>query len=380
MTARFSTVTGRTLVLSVAVSLAAVGCSSKTTTPAASGPGTTAATPPATSTPPSTTAAPVVSDTSSPAAPGGGDGCTATKLGYPVIKDFKGVKIGFSQSEDDTAAFRKAETQSMKDEVKALTGGDVLYTNAKSDAATQIANIKDLITKGAQLLIVAPLNTDGLQPAWDAAKAAHIPVVTVDRQVNAKPCTDYLTFIGSNFVSQGERAAVAMAKALNNKGNVAILMGGAGNSVATQRNDGFIKKLKEIAPDIKISVQQTANWNRAEGQKVAADLLQKDPTITGFYAHNDEMGVGAHAAIKEAGKKPGVDIKIVSIDGIHDAVSLITTDEYTAVIESNPRFGKLALQALQDFEAGTPVPASIIIKDGDYLDKAAATANLANAF
>lgn len=59
-----------------------------------------------------------------------------------------------------------------------------------------------MIAKGVQGLIVAPLNSDGLEPALSAAKAKGIPVVTIDRKINATPCSDYLTFIGSNFVDQ----------------------------------------------------------------------------------------------------------------------------------------------------------------------------------
>jgi ABC-type sugar transport system substrate-binding protein len=317
---------------------------------------------------------------SAPAASGGaGEGCTAAKLGYPTIPDFKGVKVGFSQSEPDNASFRAAETQSMRDEAT-KQGAELLYANANKDPQKQIADIKDLITKGAKMLIVAPLNSDGLQPAWDAAAAAKVPVVTVDRLVSQTACKDYLTFIGSNFVEQGKRAADAMGKALDGKGNVAILLGSSGNGVTTDRTSGFVDEMKAKYPDIQISKQQTGDFDRAKGQAVASQLLQADPTITAFYAENDEMGVGAYNAIKAVGKSPGKDVKIVSIDGIKDAVTKIQTGEYTAVIQSNPRFGPLAFKALTEFEQGTPVPAKIIIEDGDYLDAAAAKAKIDQAF
>jgi len=316
---------------------------------------------------------------SAPSSGAAGDGCTATKVGYPAITSLKGVKVGFSQSEPDNASFRAAETKSMKDEAT-KQGAELLYANANKDPQKQIADIKDLITKGAKLLIVAPLNSDGLQPAWDAAAAAKVPVVTVDRLVSQKPCKDYLTFIGSNFVSQGQRAADAMGGALGGKGNVVILLGSSGNGVTTDRTSGFVDQMKAKYPGVTISKQQTGDFDRAKGQAVASQLLQADPTITGFYAENDEMGVGAYNAIKAAGKAPGKDIKIVSVDGIKDAVSKIETGDYTAVIQSNPRFGPLAFKALTDFETGTPVPNKIIITDGDYLDAAAAKAKIDQAF
>ena len=379
MTARFSTRTGRTLVLTVGLSLAAVGCSSKSSTTAASVPATTApaVSSPAVSSPDTTTSAP--SDTTSAPAPAAGDACTAAKLGYPAIADFKGVMVGFSQSEPDNASFRAAETQSMKDEAT-KQGATLLYANANKDPAKQIADIKDLITKGAKLLIVAPLNSDGLQPAWDAAAAAKVPVVTVDRLVNQTPCKDYLTFIGSNFISQGKRAADAMGEALGGKGDVVILLGSSGNGVTTDRTKGFVDEMAAKYPGIKILAQQTGDFDRAKGQATATTLLSANPSIKGIYAENDEMGVGAAIAVKNAGKKPGADVKIVSIDGIKDAVSKIITGEYTAVIQSNPRFGPLAFQALKDFEGAKGAPAKIIIEDGDYLNADAAKTKLDQAF
>ncbi len=408
MTARLNR-TGQTLAVAVLMGLALSGCGSSSTTAGSAGStasspsaGPVSAPPPASMAPssmapssmapssmapssmaPSSMApssmASMAPSSMAPSSGAAGAGCTAAKLGYPAITSFKGVKVGFSQSEPDNASFRAAETKSMRDEA-AKQGAELLYANANKDPQKQIADIKDLITKGAKLLIVAPLNSDGLQPAWDAAAAAKVPVVTVDRLVSQTACKDYLTFIGSNFVNQGMRAADAMGAALGGKGNVVILLGSSGNGVTTDRTSGFVNEIKAKYSGITISKQQTGDFDRAKGQATASQLLQADPTITGIYAENDEMGVGAYNAIKAAGKNPGKDIKIVSVDGIKDAVSKIETGEYTAVIQSNPRFGPLAFKALMDFETGTPVPAKIIIEDGDYLDAAAAKAKISQAF
>lgn len=342
--------------LAITVGLVATACSSGGTTGAAS---TAAA------------ANPTVASTAAV-----GNGCTATGQNYPKIS-LKGAKVGFSQSEPETAAFRIAETKSMVDEA-AAQGATLIKTNANSQIAKQVTDIQGMINQGVQLLIVAPLNSDGLQPAFDAARAKNIPVVTVDRLVNSKACTDYLTFIGSDFVSQGKRAADAMIKQTAGTGKVAILLGSSGNSVTTDRTSGFVDELK-TASGLAIVAQQTANFARTDGQTVMASLLQAHPEITAVYAENDEMGIGAETAIAAAGKKPGTDIKIVSIDGTHDAVKLLVDGKYNGVIESNPRFGPLAFKALADFERDTAVPAKIIIKDNEYTPENA-SASLANAF
>ena len=307
---------------------------------------------------------------------GSGSGCTASQLGYPQVQ-IKGAKIGFSQSEPETAAFRIAETKSMVDEASAQ-GATLIHTDANSQIAKQVTDIEGMLNQGVKLLIVAPLNSDGLQPAFDAARAKKVPVVTVDRLVNSKACTDYLTFIGSDFVSQGKRAADALIKSTGGKGKVAILLGSSGNNVTTDRTSGFLDEIK-TAPGLQVVAQQTANFARTDGQTVMASLLQAHPEITAVYAENDEMGIGAVTAIKAAGKQPGKDIKIQSIDGTHDAVQLIVNGQYNGVIESNPRFGPLAFKALSDFEGGTAVPDKIVISDNEYTPDNA-KAKLSSAF
>lgn len=255
----------------------------------------------------------------------------------------------------------------------------LLHTNANAQLSKQIADIQDMLNQGAQFLIVAPLNSDGLDPALAAAKAKHVPVLTIDRKVNATACSDYVAFIGSNFVEQGKRAADALAKSTGGKGNIAILLGSSGNNVTTDRTTGFTTEIKTAAPNMKVVAQQTGDFARDKGQSVMETLLQAHPDITAVYAENDEMGLGAIVAISAAGKKPGTDIKVVSIDGTRNAVQAIVDGKYNAVIESNPRFGPLAFKTAQDFLNGTAIPANVIISDNEY-DQSNAKANLGNAF
>jgi ABC-type sugar transport system substrate-binding protein len=305
-----------------------------------------------------------------------GDGCTLEKYGVKKF-DLKGAKIGFSQSEPEAAAFRTTETQSIKDEA-AKQGVILIATNANNQLSKQISDIQDMIAKGVQGLIVAPLNSDGLEPALSAAKAKGIPVVTIDRKINATPCSDYLTFIGSDFVDQGKRAAEAMLAETGGKANVAILLGSSGNNVTTDRTSGFVDTVKSET-GVKIVAQQTGEFARDKGQSVTETLLQAHKDIDTIYAENDEMGLGAMAAIRAAGKTPGKDIKIFSIDGTRDAVQAIVDGTYNGVIESNPRFGPLAFQQLADLNAGQAIPEDVVITDGAYTP-ADAKSKIADAY
>ncbi|MER6261153.1 ABC transporter substrate-binding protein [Streptomyces sp900105245] len=301
------------------------------------------------------------------ASPSGGSGPTCAIDAYGGKKiDLKSATVGFSQSEKEANPFRIAETASIKAEAK-KRGVQLLTANAQSQFSKQISDVQDLIAKGADLLVVAPLNSDGWEPVLRAAAAKHIPIVTIDRKINATACKDYVSFIGSDFVEQGERAADQMIEATGGKGEIAILLGAAGNNVTTERTKGFEGRIKEKAPGLKIVFRQTGDFAREKGQSVTENLIQSKPGIKGIYAENDEMGLGAVNALKGAGKKPG-EVKIVTIDGTRNAVQGIVDGWIDGVVESNPRFGPLAFQTLDTFTQGQKVSQDIVIQDSSYTE------------
>lgn len=308
---------------------------------------------------------------------GNAPSCTISKFGATKF-DLKSGTVGFSQSEKEANPFRIAETASIKSEAKKLGIGHLKATNGQSQFNKQISDVQQLIAQGAQALIIAPLNSDGWEPVLQQASAKHIPIITVDRQINATACKDYVTFIGSNFYEQGKRAADQMVKALGGTGKVAILLGASGNNVTTDRTNGFKDEIKQKAPGIQITFQQTAEFTREKGQQVTEQLIQSNPDVNGLYAENDEMGLGAVTALKGAGKKAG-QIKIVTVDGTRNAVSQIPSGWISAVIESNPRFGPLAFQTLTKFLNGEAIPDKVIITDREY-DSSNAKQSVSSAF
>jgi ribose transport system substrate-binding protein len=310
------------------------------------------------------------------AAPGGPT-CTLQQYGGTKI-DLKTAKVGFSQSEKEANPFRIAETQSIKDEAAKLGITNLTTTNANSQFNKQISDVEQMIDSGVQLLVIAPLNSDGWDSVFAKASAKKVPIITIDRKINATPCKDYLTFIGSDFAEQGERAADEMAKALGNKGTVAILLGAPGNNVTTLRTSGFKDEIAKVAPDIKIVFEQTGNFAREDGQKVAEQLLQSNSDIKGIYAENDEMALGAIVALKGAGKKAGA-VKVVTIDGTKGAVQAVADGWASAVIESNPRFGPLSFETATKFFNGEPIAQDIIIQDRQY-DASNAKTDISSAY
>ena len=303
-----------------------------------------------------------------PSASASGPGCTASAYagGVPALNVTDGkTVVGFSQSESTSNPFRATETKSIEAQAKAL-GVKLIERNANADVNAQNSQIEDMIAQGAKVLIVAPENSDGLGPALAQAKAKKIPVLTIDRTVTGTACSDFIAFIGSNFYGQAQTAADDLATATNSTGQVAILSGTPGNNVSTDRTKGFTDELKAKYPNLKVVASQTANFDQTDGQKVMEQLLQAHPGITAVYAENDEMAFGALQAIKSAGKTPGKDVKVVSIDGTQQAVQDVVAGQLVADIETNPRFGPLAFQSLQDFFGTTGVQPNVIIKDGHF--------------
>ena len=309
-----------------------------------------------------------------------GDLCTYDIYGGDGVEqvDLASATIGFAQSEREANPFRIAETQSIRDEAEARDI-ELIVTNAESDLNKEISDIQGMVDQGVDALIISPLNSEGLDPAIDYANENGVPIMTIDRRLTTMTaCEDFIGWVGSDFVEQGRRAADAMVRETGGEGRLAILLGAPGVNVTTDRNDGFLERLEELDTEIEIVAQQAANYERAMGQTVTEQLIANDPDITAIYAHNDEMALGAVAALQAAGKSPG-DVTIITIDGTQGAVQGIIDGWIAGVIESNPRFGPLAFQALEDFYGGDGVPETTIISDKEYTTDNA-EAELVNAY
>jgi ribose transport system substrate-binding protein len=311
-------------------------------------------------------------------------GNSKAPAGVPLSKNAPKVAkkstytVAFSQNASNNP-WRLAETNSMKAEAKKL-GYKITVTDANNSQSKQIQDVKSLIAQRPDALFIAPI-TEQMANVIKQAGQAGIPVFLLDRDVNHKvavPGKDFVTVIQSDFVQEGKRAAVQMAKATGGNAKIIELRGTTGASPAIDRKKGFDAAIKGCS-GLKVIASQDGDFNRATGQKVAETLLQAHPETTAVYAHNDEMAIGAIAAIKALGKVPGKDIKIISIDGEKDALKAIAAGTMFASVECNPRFGPKAFATMRDYAAGKPVKTLIVNTDGLYTKKNA-KANIAKAY
>lgn len=277
----------------------------------------------------------------------------------PTGLTLEDIVVGFSQMENNNP-WRIGETESMKAE--GVRAKEYYATDAQTQTAKQVSDIEDLIARGVDVLVVAPREYEGLAPALEAAKEAGVPVFLVDREAKGTPCEDFITFMGSNFIEEGERAGQWLVENMGEEGKVIELYGTIGSSPAMDRATGFANVIDQY-PGIELVASQSGDFARAQGQQVMEQLLQANPEVDAVYAHNDEMALGAIQALKDAGRKPGEDVLVVSIDGTRDALQAIIDGELGATCECNPRFGPLAFDTIEKFLAGEPIPTKITVED-----------------
>jgi galactofuranose transport system substrate-binding protein len=293
----------------------------------------------------------------------------------PKLAAKKPLKVGFAQTESNNP-WRLAETKSFKD-VASKCGWQVVMTDANSSAAKQVSDIRSMIAQKVDLLVFPPREEKPLAPVIIEAKKAGIPVILVDRNVDqslAVAGKDYVTFIGSDFIDQGKRAADGLIKATNGKANIIELEGSTGASAANDRKKGFDDEIASH-PDMKIIASQSGDFARDTGRKVMETLLQSHPEVTAVYAHNDEMALGAIAAIKAAGKAPGKDILMVSIDGTKGGLEAVKSGELVVDVQSSPFFGPLACEVAQKYAKGETIEPWVKVSDKFY-DKSNVAENL----
>ena len=297
----------------------------------------------------------------------------------PKLAQKDTYKVGFAQTESNNP-WRIAQTKSMQDEAAKL-GYQLVYTDAAGSAAKQVADVNSMIAQGVDLIFLAPREEKPLIPAVMAAKKAGIPVILLDRNVDqslAKAGEDYVTFIGSDFIQEGQRMAEWLVKNANGKTKIIELEGTTGSSPANDRKKGFDEAIN-AAGGFEIVASQSGDFARDKGRQVAESLLQAHPDANVIYAHNDEMAMGAIAALEAAGKKPGTDVIVLSIDGGKEAVQAVVDGKINAVVECNPRFGPKAFETMARYAGGEKIDAWVKNEDKFY-DPSNAAAELANAY
>ncbi|MDO6409455.1 substrate-binding domain-containing protein [Pantoea phytobeneficialis] len=201
------------------------------------------------------------------------------------------------------------------------------FSDAKGDVALQVQQVDDFINQGVDAIILNPVDTQGVRPMMEAAKRANIPLIFVNRKPEVK-LDGQMAYVGSDSALSGKMEMEALAKRMNYKGNVAIIMGALSNEEARERTRAT-EEVIAAHNDMKVVEKQTAKWQRNEAVDVVSSWLLNGTPIDAIAANNDEMAIGAIMALKQAKKS---NVLVAGIDGTPDGLQFIKNGDMAVTI------------------------------------------------
>jgi len=278
-------------------------------------------------------------------------------------KSYQDLVIGYAQLGAESE-WRSANTASVKETAEQL-GVELKFSDAQQKQDNQIRAIRSFIAQKVDVIGVPPIVETGWQEVFEEAKQAGIPIILVDRRADV-PEDLYVTYLGSNFLEEGRNAGRIMAELTDGKAHIVELVGTVGSAPANDRYRGF-REIMQDYPDIKIIDSESGDFTVAKGREVMRTFLKKHGhSITALYAHNDDMALGAIQAIEEYGLRPGVDIKIVSVDAARGAFEAMIAGKLNATVECNPLLGPQFFDLALKVVNGEPVPKWVPSQEGVF--------------
>jgi simple sugar transport system substrate-binding protein len=294
---------------------------------------------------------------------GGGGDAGAGAAGGDKAADK--IVLGFAQVGAESG-WRTANTKSIQDSAKAA-GIELKFSDAQQKQENQIKAIRSYIQQKVDVIAFSPVVESGWDTVLKEAKDAGVPVVLTDRAVDSKDDSLYVTFLGSDFVEEGKKAGEWTVKEYKDATSVKIaqLEGTTGSAPAIDRAEGF-KKVIDADPKFAVVASQTGDFTRAGGKQVTEALLKSNPDIDMIYAHNDDMGLGAIEAIEAAGKVPGQDIKIVTVDAVKDGMTALAAGKINYIVECSPLLGPQLMDVVKKVKAGEAVQKRILTEESAF--------------
>jgi simple sugar transport system substrate-binding protein len=268
-------------------------------------------------------------------------------------KKYEDLIVGYAQLGAESE-WRAANTISIKETAEQL-GVELRFMDAQQKQENQIEAVRKLIIQKVDIIGISPIVETGWDEVFQEARDAGIPIILVDRRADV-PEDLYVSYLGSDFLEEGRKAARIMADLTDGSARIVELAGTVDSAPANDRYTGFREILKDY-PQMQIIASESGDFTRARGREVmAAFLLEHGDEITALYAHNDDMALGAIQAIEEYGLKPGQDIKIVSIDAARGAFEAMIAGKLNATVECNPLLGPQFFDLALKVVNGQPIP------------------------
>ena len=268
------------------------------------------------------------------------------------------ITVGFSQvgAESD---WRTANSQSMKDTFSKENGYDLIFDDAQQKQENQITAIRNFIQQEVDYILLAPVTETGWDTVLQEAKDADIPVIIVDRMVDVSDDSLYTTWIGTDALCEGRKAAEWLNGFAEAKGIAASdIQGTIGSTAQIGRTKGLEEGVDKYGWDL--VAQQTGEFTQAKGQEVMESMLKQYDNINVVYCENDNEAFGAIDAIEAAGKTVGSDIAngeimVMSFDTTNAGLTDTLAGKIACDVECNPLHGPRAEELIKALEAGEEV-------------------------
>lgn len=277
-------------------------------------------------------------------------------------EDADRIVVGVSQLGSESG-WRTANTESVQSTFTNENGYFLIFNNARQKQENQIKAIRSFISQRVDYIVFAPVVEGGWGTVLREAKEAGIPVIMMDRSVDAADAELCVSLVGTDSRMEGIKAGQWLERHLrlekvaeDETVNIVVLTGTEGSSSSIGRTKGFA----EIARNHDnwcILEQKCADFTSAKGKEVMKGFLRKYPDIDVVVSQNDDMTFGAIEAIREAGRTVGVDgeISIISFDAVHDALEMVADGIINVDIECNPNQGEYISEVISMLENGEEV-------------------------
>lgn len=270
------------------------------------------------------------------------------------------ISVGISQLGSESV-WRTANTESIQTSLSRENGFFAIFDNARQKQDNQIKTIRNYISQGVDYIVFAPVTEDGFENVLQEAKENNIPVILMDRTVNADNSL-YVTHVGSNMTEEGIKAGKWLEEELQKKNrqeeeiNIVVLQGTIGSSAQIGREKGFNEIAKEN-PNWNILEIANADFTTTKGKEEMTRLLNKYEDIDVVVSQNDDMTFGAIDAINEKGLSTGIngDIVMISFDACKEALTMVYNGQINVDIECNPLQGEYIVDVINAIERGEAV-------------------------
>lgn len=277
------------------------------------------------------------------------------------------IKVGFAQVGHESD-WRAANTKNYQDTFSAANGYELLFVDANNDNAKQLEAVRGFIQQEVDYICVAPIQSAGWDGVLGEAKDAGIPVLIVDRSVDADPSL-YTTQIGCDMVAEGEAAGNWLAEYLNGKeANILVIEGSVGASATIGRTEGFNNIAKDHK-EWKILDVQSGDFTQAGGQQVMESYIKSYKGFNVVVCQNDNEAYGAMDAMDAAGITYGTDgdVIIVSYDATNEGLKRTLAGKISCNVECNPLQAEFAAQVIQKLQKGETVDAKTVVVDQAFV-------------